>query len=135
NPFGGRTPSYRLVRAGPGEVSSFENAPAVTTQPTGFLAWLRRLVTPRPERLEGHFGMALGDLANPDTSPENQSEWRTVSPDEVEEFVAGKLFIVHSSNVESFQRRPDLGDMIVVYNAKDGRPKRIYRYWPISEKE
>jgi hypothetical protein len=119
---------------------SFRDAPK-----QGFFGWLKSKVgiAPRPEAIlkpgeqlaGGHRGRAFGDMSNPDLSIENVRTWRSVSPEEAEDYLNGELFLMNSTNVAAAQYHPETRQLMVEYNAKDGRGSRKYLYDDVSPME
>lgn len=151
NPFGKRPDkpkAKQLVYAGPGSQATFEKGPGLTFQdtskqpPRGFFQWLKETWQTnswqRPNEkpswtvAEGHAGQALGDLSNPDTSPENQARWRTITPEQSEAYIQGERFHVHSSNVNWFQFDPDELTLRVEYQRRGSPQRRGYLYADVS---
>lgn len=86
----------------------------------------------RPEEMAGgHRGVAMGDRASPDLSPENIARWEQLTGNEVEDFVLrGKVFPVNSSNVTYF--RYDIKQSVLFVGFKGGSE---YAYFHVTPQE
>ena len=63
----------------------------------------------------GHRGVAAGNVAQPDVSPENRAKWRVLGEETARGFMEGEPLFVHSTNVAMAQYFPDANKLMVEF--------------------